>query len=220
MFKKNVQETLLKSCLRGTGKNGQSDYCSTVVGWCITLIQTKISFKDWQLVKSLSQGQIFYELFDLFIILVQVTCTSFTCKCFNAQMLFMINNVLEKRGKKGRNTKVSWATVIPLRLPGSPGTGPAPLPYLASAGRDHSKVSWDAVSPFDLHQISQHHKVCIDLHLLPLPDHHRLLAWRKKEEQGEGVWGRENVWEQREDLVRWGERSDIKRREARGYGGM
>lgn len=43
---KNIQETLLKSFLRGTGKSGQSDYCSIVVGWCITLIQTKISFKD------------------------------------------------------------------------------------------------------------------------------------------------------------------------------
>lgn len=46
MFKKNVQETLLKSFLRETGKGGKSDYCSIVVGWCITLIQTKISFKD------------------------------------------------------------------------------------------------------------------------------------------------------------------------------
>lgn len=49
---------------------------------------------------SLSQDQIFYELFDLFIIPVQVTCTSFTCKCLHAQMLFMINNVLEKRENK------------------------------------------------------------------------------------------------------------------------
>lgn len=45
-LKKNVQETLLKSFLRETGKGGKSDYCSIVVGWCITLIQTKISFKD------------------------------------------------------------------------------------------------------------------------------------------------------------------------------
>lgn len=37
---------IIEIILRGTGKNGQSDYCSIVVGWCITLIQTKISFKD------------------------------------------------------------------------------------------------------------------------------------------------------------------------------
>lgn len=55
-------------------------------------------------------------------------------------------------------------------------------PYLASTGEDHSKVSWDAVSPFDLHQISQHHKLGIDMHLLPLPDHQGLLARRKKKE--------------------------------------
>lgn len=73
-------------------------------------------------------------------------------------------------------------TVIPQRPPSSPGLSLAALPYLASAGGDHSKVSWDAVSPFDLHQISLHHKLSIDLHLLPLPDHQRLLAWAKRKE--------------------------------------
>lgn len=90
--------------------------------------------------------------------------------------------VKDKKKKKSKQ-QVRWDTLIPQRPLGSPGLSRAPLPYLASAGGDHSKVSWDAVSPFDLHQISLHHKLGIDMHLLPLPDHQRLLAWAKRKRE-------------------------------------
>lgn len=80
------------------------------------------------------------------------------------------------------NQKRVWSRVrFAAEILQSPPT-PRHTPYLASTGEDHSKVSWDAVSPFDLHQISQHHKLSIDMHLLPLPDHQGLLARRKKKE--------------------------------------
>lgn len=74
----------------------------------------------------------------------------------------------------------------------SPSLRPPSLscPYLASTGGDHSKVSWDAVSPFDLHQVSLHHKLGIDLKLLPLPDHQCLLAQAKRGKKMEGKRGK------------------------------
>lgn len=132
----------------------------------------------------------------------------------------------ERKWKIKSKQQVSWATVIPLRPPGSPGLSPAPLPYLASAGGDHSKVSWDAVSPFDLHQISLHHKLSIDLHLLPLPDHQRLLAWRKKKRQTrrerECEGARESLGTERGFSQRKREKSDKKKKKskARGCRGM
>lgn len=118
---------------------------------------------------------------------------------------------------------MSRATVIPQRPPGSPGLSRAALPYLASAGGDHSKVSWGAVSPFDLHQISLHHKLSIDLHLLPLPDHQRLLAWAKRkrevrrerglEEEAREFGNRERIYSEEER-----ERGAIRKVGPRGCG--
>lgn len=76
-----------------------------------------------------------------------------------------------------------WTSKGPLSLPPSLRPPSLSCPYLASAGGDHSKVSWDAVSPFDLHQVSLHHKLGIDLELLPLPDHQCLLARAKRGEK-------------------------------------
>ncbi|KAG9328699.1 hypothetical protein JZ751_011426 [Albula glossodonta] len=55
------------------------------------------------------------------------------------------------------------------------------LSMVKAAGGDDPQVCRDPVPPFDLHQVAHHHLLRVDLQLLPLPDHQRLLRGR--------VWG-------------------------------
>lgn len=50
--------------------------------------------------------------------------------------------------------------------------------HLAAMGGDDAEVSRDPVSSLNLHQVSCHHLLSIDLHLLPLTDHKGLLENR------------------------------------------
>lgn len=52
--------------------------------------------------------------------------------------------------------------------------------YLAAMRGDDAKVSGDPVSSFHLHQVSRHHLLSVDLHLLPLADNKSLLKRRVK----------------------------------------
>ena len=47
--------------------------------------------------------------------------------------------------------------------------------YLAAVSRDDPDVGRDPVSPLHFDQVSSHHLLSVDLHLLSLPDHQRLL---------------------------------------------
>lgn len=48
--------------------------------------------------------------------------------------------------------------------------------HLAAVGGDDTEVGGDPVSTFHLHQVSRHHLLSVDLHLLSLPDHQGLLG--------------------------------------------
>lgn len=50
-----------------------------------------------------------------------------------------------------------------------------PVAHLAAVGRDDAEVSGNPVASFHLHQVSCHHLLSIDLHLLSLTDHQGLL---------------------------------------------
>jgi len=58
-----------------------------------------------------------------------------------------------------------------------------PFTHLAAVGGDDAEVSGDPVSSFDLHQVSGHHLLRIDLHLLSLTDHQGLLGTEKERER-------------------------------------
>lgn len=51
--------------------------------------------------------------------------------------------------------------------------------YLAAMRGDDAEVSGDPVSSFHLHQVSCHHLLGVDLHLLPLADNKSLLKSRE-----------------------------------------
>lgn len=48
--------------------------------------------------------------------------------------------------------------------------------HLAAMGGDDTEVSRDPVSSFHLHQVSCHHLLSVDLHLLSFTDHQCLLG--------------------------------------------
>lgn len=55
-----------------------------------------------------------------------------------------------------------------------------PVTHLAAVGGDDAKISGDPVSSFHLHQVSCHHLLSVDLHLLSLTDHQGLLGTERE----------------------------------------
>lgn len=55
-----------------------------------------------------------------------------------------------------------------------------PVAHLAAVGGDDAKISGDPVSSFHLHQVSCHHLLSVDLHLLSLTDHQGLLGTERE----------------------------------------
>lgn len=56
-----------------------------------------------------------------------------------------------------------------------------PGTHLAAVGGDDAEVGRDPVSSFHLHQVSCHHLLRIDLHLLSLTDHQGLLGEEREQ---------------------------------------
>ena len=68
--------------------------------------------------------------------------------------------------------------------------------HLAAVGGDDAEVSGDPVSSLHLHQVSCHHLLSVDLHLLSLTDNQGLLGTERRREgerQTENVFKGHNI---------------------------